>query len=127
MLLEREGLAAQGSPFEVEDALRVEGLTHITGLEMQMRPCGTTRRTAITDEFASADDIAAFDNETRQVAILSFQTIQMPDDQHITITSRHIRFHGHTHHAIEGGINSVTHVHPDVDTLVRTSLPELEA
>ena len=61
MLLQREDFVAQRAALEVEDALGVEGLSHVTGLKVEMRPRGTPRGATVADELTRFDDVVGLD------------------------------------------------------------------
>ena len=61
---ERELFAAKRAILKVENALGVEGLTHIARLEVEVGPRAAPCVATVTNQFAGFDDVAALDNET---------------------------------------------------------------
>ena len=109
---------AKGSVLEIENTLRVESLAHVTCFEMEVWPCGTPCGAAIANQFASLDEVTAFDDKTRQVSIIGFQSVGMPDNQYIAVSSCHIDGQGCAYYAIESRVDGIASVEANVDALV---------
>ena len=73
--LEQECLTSQNARFEVDQLLRVESLSVITGFEMQVRAGVAARRTAQTDDLSCLDPFAALHEPFGEVSVVGFRPL----------------------------------------------------
>ena len=86
-LFQQECLTAQQPLLEVDQALGIERLTVIAGLEMEVRPVLAARGAAQADHLARLDPLPGLDLAFRQVAVVSLQAVVVANDDQIAVSS----------------------------------------
>ena len=87
-LLQEEGLAAQRSVLEVDQAFGVERLSVVAGLEVEMRSRRPARRPAQTDDLPRLDPLVGFHQTFRQVAVVGLQPVVVADNDLFAVATR---------------------------------------
>ena len=103
VLLDREDGVAQSAVLEVDDALRVERLAHVSGLEVQMRPGAASGVAAVADYLASLDHLVGVDVVLGQMPVVGLEAVGVSQDNQIAVAARPSRKLGYAHLAVEGG------------------------
>ena len=87
--------------------MRIHRRAQITNLKMKMRTCGTPRAASVAQQLPCFHQLVFVNARTRQMPIDRFQTVEMPDNNHIAIAFMITR---NTHHAIESTFDAVAYV-----------------
>ena len=106
-----QAIAMELAGGEIEDQVGIEMLTVEASLKMEMGGCGTPRTSRESYRLPRFDPIARFDQILGIMAINRFQSIVMPDNNHIAISR--IGF-GHPYKPIKSSNDRVVGLRLDV-------------
>ena len=121
VFLERERFGTQCPILEIEDALGVEGLAFVACLEMEMGSVAATGVAGIADQLASANGVAATYQGLLQMSIVGLKSVEVSNDDKVTVPSRMFRWLDDSYHTVESGVNVVTDTQGDVYSFVGMS------
>ena len=108
-----------GAVSEIEDSAGIDGITHKTSFEMEVRTCATTCAATEADWLTGFHYLIRLNEVAVEVTIDCFEAIRVADDDIITITASLII--GETHLPGECGIDGIVGTDTEVDTLVHTT------
>ena len=86
-LLQYEQAMTEFSFLEVYEPLRVEGISLVSGLEVEMRTGRTSGRAAISYDVTGIDPVVFLDKPFREVGIECLYSVLMPYHDDISISS----------------------------------------
>ena len=103
--------------------LWVDGIAHITHLEVEMAAEGASGISAEADDIAALHLVASRDKALRHVGVVGFEAVGMVNDDEVTVAL--VAF-GDAHHAIEGSINGFAGGLSQVETIVEAAATRSE-
>ena len=117
-LFEQEGFAPQVAALEVDQSFGVERLSAIARLEVEMRAGAASRAAAVADDLPRLDPFVGVDDPLREVAVESFQSVVVADDDQVAVAAGFGRRDRDAHLAVEGGVDRVARFQRQVYALM---------
>ena len=106
-----QAIAMELAGGEIEDQVGIEMLTVEASLKMEMGGCGTSCTSRERNRLSCFDAIARFHQDFGVMAVSRFQSIVMPDNNHVAISC--VGF-GHPYNAIKSSHDRVVGLRLDV-------------